>query len=413
MSFLGTASQSVSHRLPSYRRHKPTGQAVVTLNGRDIYLGKWNTKESRAEYDRLIGEWLAAGRSLPSPELDLTVSEVTLRYWQFAKGYYVKNGRPSGWLAHIKLMLRNLKTAYGPTPATSFGPLALKALRQRLIDAGHSRKYINKLIAIIPRMFKWGASEQLVSARVYQELRTVEGLRKGRCTAPDHAPVLPVDDKTVEATLPYTPPVVADMVHFQRLTGCRPAEVCILRPMDVDTSDDVWSYRPESHKTDHFGRERVIFIGPKAQDVLRHYLLRDKSSYCFVPAEGERKRNSLRREKRQSPMTPSQAKRRPKQNPKRAPGDSYGAASYRRAIHRAVDLANAKREQEAGGNGKESEKLRRWSPNQLRHSAATEIRRRFGLEAAQVVLGHAKADVTQVYAERDMAMAAEVARKIG
>ena len=54
-----------------------------------------------------------------------------------------------------------------------------------------------------------------------------------------------------------------------------------------------------------------------------------------------------------------------------------------------------------------------WSPNQLRHAAGTEVRRLFGLEAAQVILGHAKADVTQVYAERDMAMAAEVMRKIG
>jgi len=49
----------------------------------------------------------------------------------------------------------------------------------------------------------------------------------------------------------------------------------------------------------------------------------------------------------------------------------------------------------------------------LRHSAATEIRRQFGLEAAQTVLGHAKADITQVYAERDLSLAAEVMRRIG
>jgi site-specific recombinase XerC len=55
----------------------------------------------------------------------------------------------------------------------------------------------------------------------------------------------------------------------------------------------------------------------------------------------------------------------------------------------------------------------RWFPNQLRHSAATEFRRQFGLEAAQVLLGHSKADVTQVYAERDFAKAAAVARQIG
>ena len=34
-------------RTPSYRRHKPSGQAVVTLNGKDYYLGKNGAKASR------------------------------------------------------------------------------------------------------------------------------------------------------------------------------------------------------------------------------------------------------------------------------------------------------------------------------------------------------------------------------
>ena len=54
-----------------------------------------------------------------------------------------------------------------------------------------------------------------------------------------------------------------------------------------------------------------------------------------------------------------------------------------------------------------------WHLNQLRHTSATEVRRQFGLEASQVVLGHSKADVTQVYAERDQALAADVMRQIG
>jgi site-specific recombinase XerC len=58
-------------------------------------------------------------------------------------------------------------------------------------------------------------------------------------------------------------------------------------------------------------------------------------------------------------------------------------------------------------------KAHRWHPNQLRHTVATEVRARFGLEAAQAVLGHAKADVTQGYAERDLSKAAEVMRQIG
>jgi hypothetical protein len=52
----------LTNKLPSYRLHRPSGRAVVTLNGRDHYLGGWNTPESRTEYDRLIADWLAAGR---------------------------------------------------------------------------------------------------------------------------------------------------------------------------------------------------------------------------------------------------------------------------------------------------------------------------------------------------------------
>jgi integrase len=54
-----------------------------------------------------------------------------------------------------------------------------------------------------------------------------------------------------------------------------------------------------------------------------------------------------------------------------------------------------------------------WTPLQLRHTAATMIRSRFGLEAAQTVLGHAKADTTQIYAERDLARAHAVMAEIG
>jgi hypothetical protein len=52
-------SNATSLRTPTYRKHKGSGQAVVTLNGRDIYLGKYGTKASRDEYNRSIGEWLA------------------------------------------------------------------------------------------------------------------------------------------------------------------------------------------------------------------------------------------------------------------------------------------------------------------------------------------------------------------
>ena len=57
MSLSSALSASASRRLPSYRHHKPSGQAVVTVNGRDVYLGKYRSKESRAQYDRLIADF--------------------------------------------------------------------------------------------------------------------------------------------------------------------------------------------------------------------------------------------------------------------------------------------------------------------------------------------------------------------
>ena len=128
--------------------------------------------------------------------------------------------------------------------------------------------------------------------------------------------------------------------------------------------------------------------------------------FSFCPIDSERKRKAAMREARKTPVQPSQVNRR-KRHPKRKPGAAYDKDAYRRAVARAVERANEKRAEN------QEKPLPAWHPNQLRHSAATEIRRQFGLEAAQVILGHAKADVTQVYAERDMERAKEIVRKIG
>jgi integrase len=216
----------------------------------------------------------------------------------------------------------------------------------------------------------------------------------------------------VEATIPFLPTVVADMVRVQRLTGARPGEICQMRPCDIDRSGEVWKYRPADHKTAYRGRERTIYLGPKAQAVLLPYLSRDTQTACFSPADSEAKRHVEQRKKRITRVQPSQRNRR-KAKPKRMPRTAYTKDSYQRAIARAVVKANAERTKEAADMGIEPILLPHWHANQLRHSKATEVRREFGLEAAQVSLGHAKADVTQVYAERDAKLAVEVARKIG
>jgi integrase len=411
--------------LPKYRKHKASGQAVVTLAGVDYYLGPHGSKAAKRQYDRLVAEWLQHDRRLqPAAGDSITVVELCARYLAFAKGYYLKDGRCTKVTPSIKAMMAYLKDWYGSEPAADFGPLALKAVRQRMVDDGLSRSYVNDHCGRIKRMFKWAVGEQLVPVATHQALAAVPGLLRGRTAARENDPILPVDDATVDATLPHLPPIVADMVRLQRLTGCRPAEVCILRPCDLDRSGDVWTYAPESHKTQHHGRQRTVFIGPKAQAVLLRYLARDAQAYCFRPCDSEAKRRAAEHEARKTPLS---CGNRPgtnrKRKPRKAPGERYTPYSYRRAIHRACDKAFPHPDYGAAAVSelppaqlaelRTWQSARRWSPNQLRHAAATEVRRAFGLEAAQVVLGHSGADVTQIYAERDLAKGVEVARRIG
>src|SRR5438270_6663828 len=106
----------LSRCVPSYRLHRASGQAVVSIQGKDYYLGPWKSRASRFEYDRLIGEWLVAGRPAYSAQsaAPLTVVELARSYWRFAKTYYLRDGKPCrDYLASIKTSLRFLRRQYG------------------------------------------------------------------------------------------------------------------------------------------------------------------------------------------------------------------------------------------------------------------------------------------------------------
>jgi len=383
----------------------------VQVKGRRFYLGKHNSPASKEAYARFVAEIAAKPVSVPvaptkASEVQITVVELAAAYLDFADGYYVKDGRPTGEMPIINRALTIANELYGRQPAVEFGPLALRAVQQKLIQDRYARTTINHFVAVIRRLFRWAASQELLPVATYQALATVPGLKKGRTNAEEPDPVRPVADEVVDATLPFLPKVPADMVRFQRLTGCRPTEVCTIKPTDVDRSGEVWLYRPASHKTAHRDLDRAVFIGPKAQQILLPYLLRDAQTYCFSPADSEAHRHAEQREQRKTRIQPSQVNRR-KRHAVRTPKAFYTKDTFNRAVRRAVDKANASRAKQG------SDLLPVWHPNQLRHSAATEIRRRFGLEAAQVALGHTAADVTQIYAEKNQALAVEVMRKIG
>jgi integrase len=415
--------------LPKYRHYKPKNLAVVRIDGHDHYLGKHGSPASWERYHRLLAERAVSANPPVTPDSigpsvsNPTVAEIILAFWKHALEHYrAPDGTPSEELGNIKAALRPLRALYGLTPAREFGPLALRAVRQQMIEDGLARTSVNSRVNRVRRAFRWAASVEMVPVAIVQALATVAGLQKGRSEARETDPVGPVAIDRVEATLPHLSRPVAGLVRLQLLTGMRPGEVCVMRVRDLQAGEPNWTYTPASHKTAHLGKGRLIPLGPRAVAVVKKFLTEDPEAYLFRPADAVAEHHALRAASRVSRATPSEVAKR-----KAAPGAGH-AARYRRhtlrnAINRACDWAfphpvlskiptrrldaNQKAELAAWRT------LQRWSPNQLRHLAATEIRARYGLEAAQTVLGHSRADVTQVYAERDLARAHDVMREIG
>ncbi len=204
----------------------------------------------------------------------------------------------------------------------------------------------------------------------------------------------------------------------------------MMRGCDLDTSGRVWTYVPETHKTAHHGHDRVIYLGPRAQAIIKPFLKRDLTAYLFSPIEAEQERHAQIRERRRTRVQPSQAKRAARARwraergrRRRPPSERYTVASYHRAIAHACDKAFLHPELSKIKPAKLTDEQRvqlvrwrkdhRWHPHQLRHNAATRLRKEYGLDAARVILGHKSPAITEVYAEIDSAKAVEIMARVG
>jgi integrase len=418
-------------RVPSYRKKKVGNRkygCVSLLDGRggrrDILLGTYGTKESKAEYARVIAEWLAADKRLHTTEAvnDITINELILAYLPHAERHYRHpDSTFTNELNDVKLSTRPLKALYGFTLAKDFGPLALKAVRDQMIRQpvtrkvkvvdpntgkkkwtekvlriGLARGVVNQRIGRIRRLFKWGVENELVPPSVFQGLQAVSGLQRGRSDARETQPVRPVSIALVEETLPHVSPIVADMLRLQLLTGARSGEICLMRACDIDMTGPVWLYRPHHHKVAHRGFCRVIPLGPQAQEIVKRHLKTSVEAYLFSPRDTMEARWHRQRQERKSKVQPSQVDRK-KKLPRRRPGERYQPAVICYAVRRACIKAG----------------VQHWHPHQLRHTKATEIRREYGLDAARALLGQHGPQVTELYAELDQAKAVEVAWKLG
>ena len=349
---------------------------------------------------------------------DTTIGSLVSRYLEYAKQYYRRpDGRPTQEVAVIHYALKRLVDFSAAMEAEDFGPLKLKEFREELIEQSKlCRTEINRTVIIVRRLFKWATGEELIPASTLHALQAVDGLKRGRTKARETEPVSPVAEGYVYTVLPYASKVVADMIEVQLLTGMRSGELTTIRTCDIETSGRIWHYRvaDEYNKTSHHGHTRVVALGPRAQKIIQPYMKRELTAYLFSPKEAEVNRRAKQSEVRKTPLS---CGNRPgsnrKEDAKRRPGDRYNTNNYRKAITYAIKAANKAIIEAARKEGTKPKTVPMWTPHQLRHTALTRARKEFGLEASSTFGGHKKMNVTEIYAEKNMALADRVAQKLG
>ncbi len=204
---------------PGYCLHKPTGQAYVRFVGKAYYLGIRGTVQSKERYNRLKSEWLLnrnAKKFEPNSFSGVCIADICLAYLNYAEVYY----RGSTEFVNLKLAIRPLSELYAEIPAIEFGITQFRACREWWLNGTQtrrSRQYINKQMKRLLRVIKWVVGEGMIPASVYETLRCVPALKKGRTVAPEGEPAKSVSREVVEATIKHMTPVIADMVRFQQL----------------------------------------------------------------------------------------------------------------------------------------------------------------------------------------------------
>jgi len=384
--------------------------AFAQVDGKRTYFpGPFGSEQSREAYHAFLAGLKPKTRRRRSiviarPEKGkATVADLCFQFLAYAEGHYPEESDGTPELVKMKTVVEPLIRRYGHLNVSQFGPLKLKEFRQSLVettlpprkkkpkkvaagatdapaaksedegDRRLSRRYINSHVNRVRRIFKWGVSEELVDADVWRALESVVGLRQGRTTAKELPKRQPVPWSEVEKVLPELSPTVARMVQLQWLTGCRPQSICAAKIEQFDFETRIW--KPK-HKTQYRGTVLKLPIGPKAEAIIREqFAASPDSQFLFCPIRATKRKNIRY-------------------------GIRYTAGSYRQAVQRAQQRAGIPDEEQ-------------WTPHQLRHGRATEIRQTYGLESAQAVLGHASIDATQIYASKLFELARRVSDETG
>lgn len=408
---------------------------------RKEYFGPAEDPASRARYAAAREEWLNAREKTPAKLAALPpegaepageirpanaaddedetpvglVANLIDRYLVHTRQRYQKHGKPTGTHRHIWITLKPFLLKYGEMETAKFGLDELEEYQQELDRAGRlCRNKINARIRIICACFTWGArhkgedGQRLVPPAIAAELKMIENLRRGYCRAIDHPRRLAAPIEHIEAVIKKLAGPVRAMVRVQLLTGARPGEVRLMKAKEITRAGEVWEYRPESYKTEHFERDsaerKVIFLGPQAIAEIEPFMdaaEKDAASggegYLFSPLDSAKERRAISKTVKKTPSRRARDAQRARK-PLRGYADHYSGPAYNRALHRAAERAS----------------VPPFTPYQIRKARATEIDRLYGEQAAAIQLGHRNVRTTvDHYIDPRTEQARELAKKIG
>jgi hypothetical protein len=182
---------------PQYTLHKPSGQARVRIDGKDVYLGEYGSPSRKALYEELKQEWHFKRGDVSA--WSCTVDDLCIRFMEHAAVYYRKNGEPTSELNNMRVALRPLVKLFGRVRVANIQSADIERYVEHLIREGITRKSINRQLGRVKHVFKWGKLKGIVSAAVLAEVTVVPGLREGRSAAAEPKPVRPVSQAAVDA----------------------------------------------------------------------------------------------------------------------------------------------------------------------------------------------------------------------
>ena len=207
----------------------------------------------------------------------VTVAELCGMWDAHCRDYYRgPDGQPTSTATNAVLDVRLFRDLFANAAVAELTHADMLQLRDALVRSGVGRSTVNSRLWRVKFMIGWALDEALIPATVKAELTQVQGVKRGRTSAPERRPVRPVDDATISATVERMMPNTADMVRLHRVTGMRPCELCALRWSLIDTTRTPWVYRvpPEANKNSwrgEFGVPRVVCLGPKARAILERH----------------------------------------------------------------------------------------------------------------------------------------------